>query len=282
MTLDTRMKTLFPTLNHDLCFFDLEATGLHVIRDRIIQIAIIRFHADGRAPEERNFLIDPEVPIPEEAVKVHGITTEMVKGKPTFTQLAPELFDFIGDADLAGYNSNRFDIPLLMEEFARAGLDFDVKGRRLIDVQRIFYRMEPRTLRAAVKFYCNRDFQEAHDALEDVRATIDVLAGQLTRYVDVDLEDEEGRVLGRPVRADVQALHDFTNDARVLDATQRLRYNDAGEVVFNFGKYNGELVESVFRREPQYYHWMMDKEFSVQVKNIIRQIYENKTRSSVR
>jgi len=282
MTLTHRMNNLFPELQRDLCFFDLEATGLHVIRDRIIQIAIVRFHADGRPPEERNFLLDPGVPIPEEAVKVHGITSEMVQGKPTFTEMAPELYAFIGNSDLAGYNSNRFDIPFLMEEFARAGLDFDVKERRLIDVQRIFYRMEPRTLRAAVKFYCNRDFQDAHDALEDVRATIDVLAGQLERYADTDLEDEEGRLLGRPVRADVQALHDFTNDARVLDATQRLKYNDAGEVVFNFGKYNGNGVESVFRREPQYYHWMMDKEFSVQVKNIIRQIYENMDRSLAR
>lgn len=276
------MIDLFPSLQRDLCFFDLEATGLHVIRDRIIQIAIVRLHADGRSPEERNFLVDPGVPIPEEAVKVHGITSEMVKGKPSFVQLAPEIFEFIGDADLAGYNSNRFDIPFLMEEFARAGLDFDIDGRRLIDVQRIFYRMEPRTLRAAVKFYCNRDFEEAHDALEDVRATMDVLQGQLVRYADADLEDEEGRIMSRPVRADVQALHDFTNDARTLDATQRLRYNDAGDVVFNFGKYNGEVVASVFRREPQYYHWMMEKEFSVQVKNIIRQIYEQRDRSPVR
>lgn len=276
------MTPLFPNLQRDLCFFDLEATGLHVIRDRIIQIAIVKFHANGNLPEERCYLIDPGIPISPEAEKVHGLSSEMVKGQPSFAEKAAELYAFIGDADLAGYNSNRFDIPFLMEEFARAGLDFDVRGRRMIDVQRIFYRMEPRTLRAAVKFYCNRDFNEAHDALEDVRATIDVLAGQLKRYADSDLEDEEGRQLSRPIRPDVQALHEFTNDPRLLDATQRLRYNDAGDVVFNFGKYNGELVTNVFAREPQYYHWMMEKEFSVQVKQIIRQIYENRDRPAAR
>lgn len=263
-------------LQRDICFFDIESTGLHVIRDRILQLAIIKYFADGRPPVERCELINPGVPIPEEAMKVHGITPEMVRNKPTFPQIAGEIFDFIGDADLAGYNSNRFDIPFLMEEFARAGLDFDIRSRRLIDVQRIFYKMEPRTLRAAMKFYCDRDFEEAHDALEDVRATIAVLDGQLQRYAGMDLTDENGEVIPEPVRPDVDTLHTFTNDLRLLDATQRLRYNDKGEVVFNFGKYNGELVRAVFEREPQYYHWMQGKDFSVQVKQIIREIYEKK------
>jgi DNA polymerase-3 subunit epsilon len=261
-------------LDKDLCFFDIEATGLHVIRDRIIQIAIIKYFADGRSPEERCELINPVIPISAEALQVHGITPEMVADKPTFDQMAADLYRFIGDADLAGYNSNRFDIPFLMEEFHRAGFDFDIQNRRLIDVQRIFYKMEPRTLKAAVKFYCDRDFEEAHDALEDVRATIDVLEGQLSRYAHADLKDEDGNVIPQPIQPDVQVLHDFTNDARLLDATQRLRYNEKGEVVFNFGKYNGELVHTTFAREPQYYHWMMGKDFSVQVKQIIKGIYE--------
>lgn len=261
-------------LEKDLCFFDIEATGLHVIRDRIIQIAIIKYFADGRSPEERCELINPVIPISAEALQVHGITPEMVADKPTFDQMAADLYRFIGDADLAGYNSNRFDIPFLMEEFHRAGFDFEIQNRRLIDVQRIFYKMEPRTLKAAVKFYCNRDFEEAHDALEDVRATIDVLEGQLTRYADTDLEDAEDGIIVRPIKPDVQVLHDFTNDARLLDATQRLRYNEKGEVVFNFGKYNGESVEAIFVKEPQYYHWMMGKDFSVQVKQIIHGIFE--------
>jgi DNA polymerase III subunit epsilon len=263
-------------LERDICFLDIESTGLHVIRDRILQLALIKYYADGRPLVERCELINPGIPISEEAMQVHGITPDMVRNKPTFPQLAQSLYDFIGDADLAGYNSNRFDIPFLMEEFARAGLDFDIRGRRLVDVQRIFYKMEPRTLRAAVKFYCDRDFEEAHDALEDVRATIDVLDGQLSRYSNTDLIDEDGQVIPNPVQPDVEVLHAFTNDLRLLDATQRLRFNDKGEVVFNFGKYNGEPVKAVFTKEPQYYHWMQGKDFSAQVKQIIREIYEGK------
>lgn len=261
-------------LERDICFLDIESTGLHIMRDRIIQLALIKHFADGRPPVERCELINPEIPISREAQDVHGISQEQVADKPTFKELAPDLLDFIGDADLAGYNSNRFDIPFLMEEFARAGLELDIEGRRLIDVQRIFYKMEPRTLKAAVKFYCDRDFEEAHDALEDVRATIDVLDGQLMRYAEADLVDEEGKVLAQPVRPDVQALHEFTNDLRLLDATQRLRYNDKGEVVFNFGKYSGISVAETFAREPQYFQWMMGKDFSAQVKKIIQSIYD--------
>ncbi len=261
-------------IDKDLCFFDIEATGLHVIRDRIIQIAIIKYYADGRPREELCELINPIIPISLEALQVHGITSEMVADKPTFNTIAGDLYAFIGDADLAGYNSNRFDIPFLMEEFHRAGYDFDIQKRRLIDVQRIFYKMEPRTLKAAVKFYCDRDFEEAHDAMEDVRATIDVLEGQLSRYTNTEMVDENGVAIPQPILPDVQVLHDFTNDTRLLDATQRLRYNEKGEVVFNFGKYNGETVHSTFAREPQYYHWMMGKDFSVQVKQIIQGIYE--------
>lgn len=265
---------LFENLTRDLCFLDIESTGLHVIRDRIVQLAIIKFPAGGGEPLERCELINPGIPISEEAMQVHGITPEMVRNKPGFAQLAADLYRFIGDADLGGYNSNRFDIPLLMEEFGRAGFQFDLRNRRMIDVQRIFYKMEPRTLKAAVRFYCDRDFEEAHDALEDVRATIDVLRGQLERYRGAEVVSDDGTIVHEPVRPDVQALHDFTNDARLLDATQRLRFNDKGDVVFNFGKYNGELVTEVFTREPSYFHWMMEKDFSAQVKQIIGEIYQ--------
>ncbi len=265
---------MLPILKKDLVFFDLEATGLHVIRDRIVQIALIKYFADDRAPEERCMLVNPGIPISEEAMNVHGITPEDVRNKPTFDQIAKEIFDFIGDADLAGYNSNRFDIPFLMEEFDRAGLDFRIDHRRLIDVQRIFYKMEPRTLKAAVKFYCDREFEDAHDALEDVRATIDVLSGQIDKYKGVDLKDGDGEVISEPVRPDVQQLHDFTNDIRVLDATQRLRYDEKGQVVFNFGKYTGQSVKEVITRDPNYYQWMMTKDFSVQVKRILYDIHE--------
>ncbi|MCB0665204.1 MAG: 3'-5' exonuclease [Saprospiraceae bacterium] len=259
-------------LKRNLCFFDVEATGLHVIRDRIIQIAIKKFFVDQRPPETYVQLINPGIPISKEAMELTGITPDILRNKPTFQQVAKDIYYFIGDADLAGYNSNRFDIPILMEELARSGFEFSMEGRRSIDVQRIFYRMEPRSLRAAHRFYCNEDMGNSHDALDDVEATVAVLKGQLSKYKDVDLEDDE-EFLEAPVRNDMDALHDFTNDPRMLDVTQRLKYNDSGEVVFNFGRYLGRSVTEVFKSDQDYYHWIIKKEFSVQVKAIVKKIY---------
>ncbi|MEP6793277.1 MAG: 3'-5' exonuclease, partial [Saprospiraceae bacterium] len=226
-------------LDRNLIFFDIESTGLNVIRDRIIQLAMIRYHKDGSPPEEKCYLINPGIPISAEAMAIHGITPQDVANKPTFQLLAKEIFEFIGNADLAGYNSNRFDIPVLMEEFARVGLDFDIDSRRTIDVQRVFYRMEPRTLSAAYQFYCQKNIENAHDAMEDVRATIEVLDGQLKKYKGVDFVPEEGEIIPSPIQNDVDSLSVFTNDANILDATQRLKYDHQGTVVFNFGKYMG-------------------------------------------
>lgn len=259
-------------LDRDLCFIDLEATGLNVVRDRIIQIGIIKYFADGRETEELNMLINPGIPISPEAMKVHGIMPKDVANKPTFQQVAQKVYDFIGDADLAGYNSNRFDIPMLMEEFARVGLEFDVDRRRTIDVQRIFYKMEPRTLQAALKFYCDKAMEDAHDAMADVRATIDVFKGQLRMYDGVDYIDQDGERTETPVRNDMQALHEFTNDQRFLDATQKLRKNTEGVVVFNFGKYNGKPVAATLVRDRQYYNWILNKEFSSQVKQLVKRL----------
>jgi DNA polymerase III subunit epsilon len=259
-------------LNRDLCFFDVEATGLHVIRDRIIQIAIRKYFADGRPPATYVQLINPGIPISREAMEVTGITPEDLRNKPTFLQVAKEIYEFIGNADLAGYNSNRFDIPILMEELSRAGYDFSMEGRKSIDVQRIFYRMEPRTLRAAHIFYCGREMGNSHDALDDVEATVAVLKGQLERYEGVDLVDDE-EFLEAPVKNDMEALHQFTNDPRMLDVTQRLKYDDQGNVVFNFGRYLGRPVREVLLEDQDYYHWILKKEFSVQVKSIVRKIH---------
>ena len=259
-------------LDRDLCFLDLEATGLNVIRDRIIQIAIIKYFAGDQEPEELTMLINPGIPISLEAMMVHGIQPKDVANKPTFQQVAQRIFDFIGDADLAGYNSNRFDIPMLMEEFARVGLEFNVDNRRTIDVQRIFYKMEPRTLKAALKFYCDEDMEDAHDALADVRATIKVFRGQLEKYNGVDHVDEDGNVTPEPVTNDMQVIHDFTNDQRYVDATQRLKYDPNGVIVFNFGKYNGRPAAEVLSQDKQYYNWMLNKEFSSQVKQLIKKL----------
>ena len=259
-------------LDRNLVFFDIESTGLNVIRDRIIQLAMIRYHKNGTPPVEKSYLINPGIPISAEAMAVHGITPQDVANKPTFRIVAKEIFDFIGDADLAGYNSNRFDIPVLMEEFARVGLDFDLDSRRTIDVQRIFYRMEPRTLSAAYQFYCNKNIENAHDAMEDVRATIEVLDGQLKKYDGMDFIPEEGEIIPAPIQNDVEALSTFTTDQNVLDVTQRLKYDINGTVVFNFGKYMGRPAAEILYNDQQYYHWMLNKEFSHQVKKIIQRL----------
>ena len=259
-------------LKRDLVFFDIESTGLSVVRDRIVQIAMIKYRKDGSVPEELEMLINPGIPISEEAMGVHGITPEMLRNKPTFQQVAQELYDFIGDADLAGYNSNRFDIPMLMEEFARVGIEFRTDNRCTIDVQRIFYKMEPRTLRAAARFYCQEEIENAHNALADVRATVNVLKGQLDYYQDCDFVDEDGNVTLRPIANDMQAIHDFTTDLRYVDATQKLRRESDGTIVFNFGKYVGKPAGRVLAHDDNYYNWMLNKEFSSQVKQLIKSL----------
>jgi len=259
-------------LDRDLCFFDLEATGLNVIRDRIVQIAIIKYSKKDKAPEELSMLINPGIPISEEAMEVHGITPKMLANKPTFQQVSQKIYDFIGNSDLAGYNSNRFDVPMLMEEFARVGIEFDVSKRRLIDVQRVFYKMEPRTLKAALRFYCGKELENAHDALADVQATIDVFKGQLTKYEGVDLIDADGNIIEAPIKNDMQVIHDFTSDLKTIDATQRLKYDQNGVVVFNFGKYQGKPVAATLTKDRQYYNWILNKEFSSQVKQIVKRL----------
>jgi DNA polymerase-3 subunit epsilon len=259
-------------LKKNIVFFDVETTGLSVIKDRILQIALIKYFADGKEPEELTMLINPSIPISEEAMSIHGITPKDLANKPTFMQVAQKIYDFIGNADLGGYNSNRFDIPMLMEEFARAGLDFEVNHRKLIDVQRIFYRMEPRTLKAAVRYYCGKEMEDAHDALEDIRATVDVFKGQLAMYEGKDYQDEDGNWVEQPIKNDMVALHEFTNDVKIIDATQRLKYDMNGVIVFNFGKYLNQPVLEVLLKDKQYYHWMLEKDFSVQVKKLIKQL----------
>jgi DNA polymerase III subunit epsilon len=264
-----------PKLERDLIFFDIESTGLNIIRDRIVQIAFVKMFKDGREPQELSMLINPGIPIGEEAMAIHGITPKDLTNKPTFIQVAKQLFDFIGSSDLGGYNSNRFDIPMLMEEFDRAGIEFDLSKRRIIDIQRIFYKMEPRTLKAALQFYCGKDLENAHDALADVHATIDVFKGQLDRYEGKDLYDEDGNTVPAPIQNDIQVLHDFTNDLKMVDVTQRLKYDQNGVIIFNFGKYTGQSVAEVLSKDKNYYHWIMEKEFSVQVKQAVKKIMKD-------
>jgi len=260
-------------LEKDIVFFDIEATGLNVIKDRIIQLALIKYSKENPKGEELTLMINPgPVLISEEAYKVHGISAQMVANKPTFDQVSDTIWDFIGNADLGGYNSDRFDIPMLMEEFARTGKELSLDNRKTIDVQKIFYKMEPRTLSAAYKLYCNKTIENAHDALEDVRATVAVLKGQIKRYENVDWVDGDGFTHPAPIKNDMSAIAAFTNDKRTVDVTQRFKYNSKGEIVFNFGKYNGQIAADVLTRDKQYYHWIMEKDFSAQVKQIVKKI----------
>ncbi len=262
-------------LKRDIVFFDIESTGLNILRDRIIQIALIKHFADGTEPEELELLVNPgPVLISEEAYNVHGISATDVANKPTFDKVAKQIYEFIGDSDLSGYNAIRFDIPMLMEEFYRAGIEFEIDHRKLIDVQRLFYKMEPRTLSAAYRFYCDKKIENAHDALSDVRATIEVLKGQLKRYDGVDYIDGDGYTHPAPVINDMDAIHEFTNDLKILDVTQRLKLDKNGDIVFNFGKYSGQRVIDVIVKERNYYHWIMEKDFSVQVKKILKKLMD--------
>lgn len=259
-------------LDKDIVFFDIESTGLNVIKDRIVQIALIKYSKDGSGPHELELLINPGIPISEEAMAVHGITPDKLRNKPSFADVSRQIHDFIGNADLGGYNSDRFDIPMLLEEFARVGIDLEIEKRRQIDVQKIFYRMEPRTLKAALQFYCGKELEGAHDALADVRATVDVLKGQIQKYDGVDYVDGDGFKTPAPIKNNMAAIAEFTNNNRFVDATMRLKYNPQGEIVFNFGKYVGQKVRDVLQRDPQYSQWILDKDFSVQVKNAVKKI----------
>lgn len=260
-------------LSNDLIFLDVEATGINFLKDRIIQLAMIKYRPDGDIVEW-NELINPGIPITEEAYSIHKIDAGMLASKPTFLQLADKILSFIGEADLVAYNSYKLDIPILMEEFARAGIIWDLDGKKIIDVQRIFHKMEPRTLKAALKFYCNQDLTGAHDALSDAKALAEVFKGQIKRYEHDDLVDEEGKVYSAPIQRNIKALHEFTNDQNMVDITHRLKYNAEGVMVFNFGKYNGQSVIDVFKRDRNFYHWIQSKEFSVHMKSILQKIFK--------
>lgn len=263
----------FDFIKNDLLFIDLEATGPNFLKDRIVQLAMIKHSPKGDITEWNEY-INPGIPISQEAYEIHKIDAATLSRKATFIQLADKIHTFIGKADLVTYNSYKLDIPILVEEFARAGIEWDTAGRKIIDAQRIFHKMEPRTLKAALKFYSNQDLASAHNALEDARAMVDIFKGQITRYENQNLEDEEGNVTPAPIKRDIKALHEFTNDQNMVDVSNRLKYNADGVMIFNFGKYIGQPVVEVFKKDRNFYHWIQSKEFSIQVKNILKKVYK--------
>lgn len=235
-------------LTKSLCVFDLETTGLQINTDRIVQIAIIKLDPSGER-KELNQLINPEMIIPQEVIDIHGVSNELIQDKPTFSQFAPALIEFIGNADLAGYNSNKFDIPVLAEEFLRVGINYDFSFRKFIDIQNIFHKMEQRTLAAAYKFYCGEEMKNAHDALYDTQATLDVFLAQLERYKETpELKS----------KTDITSLSEFSRAGtfELIDLAGRLAKNEKGEAVYNFGKHKGKTIKEVSKIEPGYFGWM--------------------------
>ncbi|HEY5327520.1 MAG TPA: exonuclease domain-containing protein [Mucilaginibacter sp.] len=259
-------------LKRPLAFFDLETTGTNIGVDRIVEISVIKLYPpDGGSEDVKTWRINPGMPIPLESSLVHGIYDEDVKDEPFFKDMATQIAAFIGASDLAGYNSNKFDIPMLMEEFLRADVLFDLDSRHFVDVQNIFHQMEQRTLKAAYQFYCDKQIENAHSAEADTRATMEVLLAQVARYEQTEWEDKKGNK-SIPVINDVEALHKFTNLNRPVDFAGRMIYNEKGEETFNFGKHKGKTVEDVLKAEPSYYSWMMQGDFPLYTKRKLGEI----------
>lgn len=258
-------------LKRPLAFFDIESTGTNVGIDRIVELSVIKLLPDG-SEEVSTWRINPGISIPLESSLVHGIYDEHIKDEPVFKALAASIAEFIGNSDLAGYNSNKFDIPLLMEEFLRAGIQFELENRHFVDVQNIFHQMEQRTLKAAYLFYCNKAIVNAHSAEADTRATMEVLLAQIEKYAETEWEDKKGN-RSIPIVNNIAALHKFTNLNSPVDFAGRMVYNEQGEALFNFGKHKGKKVEDVFSAEPSYYSWMMQGEFPLYTKRKLEEIY---------
>lgn len=257
-------------LTKPIAFLDLETTGIKVATDRIVEICLLRQQLDGTT-KIKTLRINPEMAIPPEVTAIHGISDEDVKDCPTFKQVAGELNQFLENCDLAGFNSNHFDIPLLVEEFLRAGFDFDLKGRRFVDVQNIFHKMEPRNLAAGYKFYCNKELVNAHSAEADTIATYEILKAQLDRYENVSVTDRNGKIT-EPVKNDVKVLSEFSHATKAVDLIGHIVYNDKNVEVFNFGKHKGKAVNHVFRDEPSYYDWMMKGDFPLSTKKVLTKL----------
>lgn len=260
-------------LKKPLVFFDLETTGTSVATDRIVEIAMLKIMPDGSMHSRPNkganrFLVNPGRAIPTETSMIHGIYDEDVKDAPSFAEVADQIFKFIFDCDLGGFNSNRFDIPLLAEEFLRVGIDFSIENRNLVDAQVIFHLMEQRTLKAGYKFYCDKELDGAHEALADTTATFEVFEAMIERYEGVEVPKEiPGSI--RTIENDMEKIHQFCQRHKNADLMGRLVYNENDEVCINFGKHKGKTLKAVLEENPGYYGWMMQGEFPLYTKKVL-------------
>ncbi len=246
-------------LEKPIVFFDLETTGVNIGTDRIVEISILKVFPNGNK-ESKTWLVNPEIEIPKNASDIHGITNEKVVTEPTFKELAPKVSELIEGCDLAGFNSNRFDIPLLAEELMRAGIDFDMKNRKAIDVQVIFHKKEQRTLSAGYQFYCGKELEGAHGAEADTNATYEILLAQIEKYDDIDNT--------------VEALSEFSSHTKRADFAGFILFNDNDQEIFSFGKYKNRTVEEVFKENPGYNNWIQNADFPLYTKKVLREIKE--------
>ena len=244
-------------LTKPIVFFDLETTGISIATDRVVEISILKVFPNGNK-ESKTWLVNPEIEIPEEATAVHGITNEKVVTEPTFKELAPQINEMIADSDLAGFNSNRFDIPLLAEELLRAGIDFDMNNRKAVDVQVIFHKKEQRTLSAGYKFYCDKELTDAHSAEADTLATYEILKAQLDKYDDIENS--------------IDALSEFSTHSARADFAGFILFNEDKQEIFSFGKYKGRTVEEVLKENPGYNAWIQNADFPLYTKKVLREI----------
>ncbi len=256
-------------LKNPLAFFDLETTGTNIANDRIVEISIVKISVKGEK-EIKTRKINPTIPIPHETSLIHGVYDEDVKDSPTFKQIGKSLVDFLEGCDLSGYNILKFDVPLLVEEFLRADINFDVSKRKLIDAQKIFFMMEKRNLSSAYKFYCNKNLVGAHSAEADTLATYEVLESQINKYNGQEVTDLMGKPIGT-IENDMAKLHELTN-SKMVDLAGRMVFNDKGEEVFNFGKNKGKLVSDILKRESGFYDWMMKGDFPLDTKRKLTEI----------
>ncbi len=244
-------------LKKPIVFFDLETTGINIAKDRIVEISILKVFPNGNK-ESKTWLVNPEIEIPKEASDIHGITNEKVVSEPTFKELSTQVNELIKGSDLAGFNSNRFDIPLLAEEMLRVGIDFDMKNRVAVDVQVIFHKKEQRTLSAGYEFYCGKNLENAHSAEADTLATYEILLAQLEKYDDLG--------------SDVKSLSDFSSHNKRADFAGFLMFDEEGSEVFTFGKYKGRKVTDVLEENPGYYAWIQNADFPLYTKKVLTQI----------
>ncbi|HRY31893.1 MAG TPA: 3'-5' exonuclease [Bacteroidales bacterium] len=255
------------SLSKPLVIFDIETTGTNIVTDRIVEISLVKLQPD-HSRQLFTSRINPGIPIPAEVTRIHGITDEDVKDKPSFRELAGQIKHFIDDADLGGYNAIRFDIPILVEEFMRAGVDFDFDKRRFVDVLNIYHKMEPRNLPAAYRFYCDKKLEAAHSAEADTLATLEVLLAQVEKYHGQAYTNKYGQTTTLSLD-NMNDLQDFSYHSRFVDLAGTIVYNDKGVEVFNIGKHKGKAVTDVFRDEPSYYDWMMKADFALYTKKVI-------------